>query len=215
MKIIFLGAPGSGKGTQAKEVITKLNIPHISTGDIFRKAINEGTEAGKIAKTYIDQGILCPDDITLKIVEDRIKEDDCKNGFLFDGFPRTIAQAEGLDNLFTKLNTKVDKVIYLEVDEEVLVERVVGREVCPSCGASFHETLNPSKIAHVCDFCSSTLVKRKDDNEETLRVRYATYMKQTAPLIDYYKDQGNLVTINAMNDIEKVTNDILEALRND
>jgi len=212
MYLIFLGAPGSGKGTQSLWIEKEYNIPHISTGDMFRAAIAEGTQFGKLAASYIDGGNLVPDDITIGVVEERLKRDDCKRGFLFDGFPRTIAQAVALDELLKKLNIKLDGAVYLEVNESVLAERITLRRVCPKCGASYHKLVIPSKVEGVCDHCGSKLVQRKDDNEEALKVRLAAYKEQTEPLIEYYSSKGLLRTVDAMQSINKVSEDIKKLL---
>ena len=205
MKIIMLGAPGAGKGTQAKKIAAKYQIPHISTGDIFRKNIKEGTPLGLKAKSYIDRGQLVPDEVVVGIVEQRINEPDCKNGFLLDGFPRTIAQAEALDRL-----TDIDYVINLDVDLEKLVDRITGRRVCEKCGESYHVS---TKKDDNCEKCDGKLIQRADDTEETVKSRLNVYKNETAPLIEFYKKQGVLVNVDGMQTIDEVYQAILEALK--
>ena len=219
MKIIMLGAPGAGKGTQAKQIADKYGVPHISTGDIFRANIKNGTELGKKAKEYMDQGLLVPDELTCDLVMDRIQQDDCKNGFILDGFPRTVQQAEELDKILASKGKKVDKVYNLTTPEEEIIERIVNRRVCSNqeCKAIYNIVLNPPKVEGKCDKCGSELVTRKDDNEETVRARLKNYFEQTAPLVEYYENKGNLVTevvsksINRLG--EDVANDIVEQLK--
>ena len=219
MKIIMLGAPGAGKGTQAKQIADKYGVPHISTGDIFRANIKNGTELGKKAKEYMDQGLLVPDELTCDLVMDRIQQDDCKNGFILDGFPRTVKQAEELDKILASKGKKVDKVYNLTTPEEEIIERIVNRRVCSNqeCKAIYNIVLNPPKVEGKCDKCGSELVTRKDDNEETVRARLKNYFEQTAPLVEYYENKGNLVTevvsksINRLG--EDVANDIVEQLK--
>jgi adenylate kinase len=213
MHIIFLGPPGSGKGTQSVKVEEAFKIPHISTGDIFRAAIANKTPAGLKAKEYVDKGMLVPDEVTIAVVEERLVQDDCKKGFLFDGFPRTIAQAEALEGLTKKLNIKLDAVIDLVVDKNVLLDRIVGRKVCPKCGASYHIKNMPPKKEGICDICGSELITRKDDNPEAMKIRLDAYEKETAPLTSYYEKKGLLKKIDALQDIDKVTTDILNCLK--
>ncbi|MBZ4663311.1 MAG: adenylate kinase [Caloramator sp.] len=215
MKIVLLGPPGAGKGTQAKLIVQKYNIPHISTGDIFRKNIKEMTPLGIKAKEYIDKGQLVPDELTVEIVKDRIKEDDCKNGFLLDGFPRTVAQADALNDVLADLGTKLDYVINIKVDENNLIERLSGRRVCPKCGASFHVVFNPPKVEGVCDYCGAEVVQRADDSEETVKNRLSVYNKQTQPLIDYYTKNGLIKNINGEQDINDVFEEICNVLGSD
>lgn len=212
MRLILLGPPGAGKGTQASGIVKKYNIPHISTGDIFRKNIKEGTELGKKAKEYMDKGLLVPDDIVVAIVKDRLIESDCKDGFLLDGFPRTVAQADALETELKNLNMQLDKVINIEVDKEALIERAVGRRICKECGATYHIKFNPPKQEGVCDVCGGQLYQRKDDTVETVTKRIEVYIEQTKPLIDYYKDKGILANIDGMQSIDKVFEDIVKAL---
>jgi len=212
MRLILLGPPGAGKGTQAANIVDKYNVPHISTGDIFRKNIKEGTPLGKKAKEYMDKGLLVPDDLVVAIVEDRLKEDDCSKGFLLDGFPRTEAQAESLDKVLENMNTSLDKVINIKVNKDSLIERIVGRRICKDCGATYHIDFNPSKEAGKCDICSGELYQRNDDKEETVVKRIEVYLKETSPLIDYYTKKGILVNIDGEQDINKVFEDIVKAL---
>ncbi|MDV3429264.1 MAG: adenylate kinase [Bacillota bacterium] len=208
MKLILLGPPGAGKGTQAKSISNEYNIPHISTGDIFRKNISEKTTLGIEAKGYIDKGLLVPDELTVRIVEDRLKEDDCKMGYLLDGFPRTIYQAEELDKL-----DKLDCVLLLKVPDEFILSRMTGRRVCAGCGASFHVTNNPPKTEGICDLCGGELVQRKDDKKETVAQRIEVYKNQTEPLVNYYKNKGILKTVDGTLKIEEVFKSIVRILK--
>ncbi|HAZ37193.1 MAG TPA: adenylate kinase [Clostridiaceae bacterium] len=212
MNIVLVGPPGAGKGTQAKYISEKFAIPHISTGDIFRKNISEKTSLGVKAKEYIEKGQLVPDVLTVSIVEDRIKQDDCKNGFMLDGFPRTVSQADALDEVLNSMEKKLDFVINIEVSSEILVERITGRRVCPKCGASFHVVFNPPKRDGICDFCGSNLMHRADDNAETVRKRLNIYEKQTQPLIEYYGVKKILRNIDGKQDIDRVFKDICQML---
>ena len=195
MKIIMLGAPGAGKGTQAKQIAGKYGIPHISTGDIFRANIKNGTELGKKAKEFMDQGLLVPDELTCDLVMDRIGQDDCKNGFVLDGFPRTIPQAEALDAALTKIGEKMDYAIDVDVPDENIVNRMAGRRACLDCGATYHIVSLPPKTEGKCDACGADLVLRDDDKPETVQKRLGVYHEQTQPLIDYYEKQGLLLTV--------------------
>lgn len=212
MRIVLLGPPGAGKGTQASSIVKKYEIPHISTGDIFRKNIKEKTALGKKAKEYIDKGLLVPDDIVVAIVQDRLVMEDCKDGFMLDGFPRTVAQAQALDEELNKLHLSLDKVINIEVEKEELIERAVGRRICKECGATYHIKFNPPSKHEVCDDCGGELYQRKDDTEETVRKRIEIYLQETKPLINYYKEQEILVEIDGEQDIDKVFSDIVNAL---
>lgn len=212
MRLILLGPPGAGKGTQASGIIEKYNIPHISTGDIFRKNIKDGTPLGTKAKEYMDKGLLVPDELVVDLVEDRLQQQDCKAGFLLDGFPRTVNQAEKLDEVLAKMGVALDKVVNVEVDKEILVERAVGRRICKTCGATYHVKFNPSKEDSKCDKCEEALHQRADDNEETVSKRIRVYVEQTQPLIDYYKNKGIIATINGQQEISKVFSDIVVAL---
>ena len=212
MKIIMLGAPGAGKGTQAKKIAEKYHIPHISTGDIFRANIKNGTELGKKAKTYMDQGLLVPDELTVDLVIDRVGQDDCKDGYILDGFPRTIPQAECLDAALEKRGEKVDFAINVEVPDENIVKRMSGRRACVGCGATYHIKYNPTKVDGVCDACGEKLVLRDDDKPETVQKRLGVYHDQTQPLIDYYTSQGILRTVDGTVDIDDVFRAITEFL---
>ena len=207
-----MGRPGAGKGTQAVNIREYYNIPHISTGDMFRAAIKNQTKLGLTAKSYMDKGALVPDEVTIGIVEERLLEDDCKNGFLLDGFPRTIAQAEALDAFLKKNGVKLDAVLDVNVPASILVRRMVGRRVCKTCGATFHVEFNPSKVEGVCDNCGSPLIQRADDTEATATNRLAVYDENTAPLLDYYKKQNILKTVNGDQSLEKVFEDIKDVL---
>ena len=214
MKLVILGPPGAGKGTQADFIIKKYNIPHISTGDIFRENIKNNTELGKKAKAYMDKGLLVPDEVVIEIVQDRIVKDDCKDGFLLDGFPRTVAQAVSLDAELDKLGTKLDRVININVDQSILVDRAVGRRICKTCGATYHIKYNPPKVEGICDIDQTPLIQRDDDVKETVETRIQVYFDQTSPLIDYYHAQGLLLDINGDQDIKKVFEDIVQGLNN-
>lgn len=212
MKIVFMGPPGAGKGTQAEKIIENYQIPHISTGDMFRKAIKDQTELGMEAKRYMDQGALVPDHVTIGIVKDRLSESDCKSGFLLDGFPRTVDQAKALDEILTSLDSKIDYVINIDVDLDILKERLTGRRICRSCGATYHMVFNPPAEAGTCDKCGGELYQRKDDNEETVGNRLDVYVSQTKPLLDYYSLAGNLVNINGQQSIDLVFAEIQDVL---
>ncbi len=212
MKIIMLGAPGAGKGTQAKRIAQKYTIPHISTGDIFRANIKNGTELGKKAKEYMDQGLLVPDELTCDLVMDRIQQDDCKNGFVLDGFPRTIPQAEALDAALSKIGQKMDYAIDVDVPDENIVNRMGGRRACLSCGATYHVEFNPTKAEGVCDACGAQTVLRDDDKPETVQKRLTVYHDQTQPLIDYYKKQDILKSVDGTQPMEAVFDAIIAIL---
>ncbi len=213
MKLVILGPPGAGKGTQADYIIKKYNIPHISTGDIFRENIKNNTELGVKAKSYMDKGLLVPDELVIDLVEDRIKKPDAKDGFLLDGFPRTVAQAVSLDAILDADGDKLSKVININVDPEILIRRAVGRRVCKKCGATYHVEFNPPKVEGICDNDGEKLIQRDDDNEETVKKRIEVYFDQTAPLIDYYNAQGLLIDVNGAQDIDKVFDDIVTGLK--
>ena len=212
MKIIMLGAPGAGKGTQAKQIADKYSIPHISTGDIFRSNIKNGTELGKKAKQYMDQGALVPDELTCDLVMDRIQQDDCKNGFVLDGFPRTIPQAEALDAALGKINEKMDYAIDVDVPDENIVNRMSGRRACLNCGATYHLVSIPPKVEGICDRCGSEIVLREDDKPETVQKRLKVYHEQTQPLIDYYKNQGILKSVDGTQPMDEVFKAIVTIL---
>lgn len=214
MKIIMLGAPGAGKGTQAKMLADKYKIPHVSTGDIFRANIKNGTELGTKAKVYMDQGMLVPDELTCDLVVDRIKQDDCKDGYILDGFPRTIPQAECLDKALDALNDKIDFAVNVEVPDENIIRRMSGRRACLSCGRTYHIVYNPPKEEGICDECKKELVLRDDDKPETVEKRLNVYHEQTQPLIDYYRNKGVLAEVDGTRDMQEVftaITDVLEA----
>ncbi len=212
MKIIMLGAPGAGKGTQAKQIAAKYEIPHISTGDIFRANIKNGTELGKKAKEYMDQGMLVPDELTCDLVMDRIAQDDCERGFVLDGFPRTIPQAEALSNALTKIGQSMDYAIDVDVPDENIVNRMSGRRACLNCGATYHIVFNPTKAEGVCDTCGNETVLREDDKPETVQKRLTVYHDQTQPLIDYYKGQNILKSVDGTKPMDEVFSDIVAIL---
>lgn len=200
MKIVMLGAPGAGKGTQADKIAEKFGLPHISTGDIFRKNIKEGTELGKEAKSYMDAGKLVPDELTVRLLLDRVKNDDCAKGYILDGYPRTIPQAESLDKELKKLGEKIDYAINVDVPDENIINRMSGRRACLKCGATYHLKYVPPKKDGVCDECGSELVIRDDDKPETVKNRLAVYHEQTQPLIEYFEKQGVLHTVDGTTD---------------
>ena len=208
MKIIMLGAPGAGKGTQAKMIADKYSVPHISTGDIFRANIKNGTELGKKAKEFMDKGQLVPDELTVEILLDRVAQDDCKNGYVLDGFPRTIPQADVLDKELTKLGDKVDFAINVDVPDENIIRRMSGRRACLKCGATYHIEHIPPKQEGICDTCGSELVQRDDDKPETVKNRLSVYHEQTQPLIDYYTKKNILKTVDGTKDMQEVFNEI-------
>ncbi|MCR4717920.1 MAG: adenylate kinase [Lachnospiraceae bacterium] len=212
MKIVMLGAPGAGKGTQAKMIAEKYTIPHISTGDIFRANIKNGTPLGAKAKEYMDKGLLVPDELVCDLVVDRIKQDDCKNGYILDGFPRTIPQAEALTDALSKINDKVEFAINVEVPDENIVNRMSGRRACVGCGATYHIKYNAPKVEDVCDTCGEKLILRDDDKPETVQKRLDVYHEQTQPLIDYYKNQGVLAEVDGTVDMDLVFDNIVKLL---
>ena len=212
MKIIMLGAPGAGKGTQAKKIAAKYDIPHISTGDIFRANIKNGTELGNKAKTYMDQGLLVPDELVVDLVVDRVKQEDCKNGYVLDGFPRTIPQAEALDKALAAIGEKMDYAIDVDVQDENIVHRMSGRRACVGCGATYHLEYAPTKTEGICDACGKELILRDDDKPETVKKRLGVYHEQTQPLIDYYTNAGILKTVDGTVDINDVFQTIVNIL---
>jgi adenylate kinase len=212
MNLVLMGLPGAGKGTQAEKIVEKYGIPHISTGDMFRAAIKEGTALGLEAKSYMDRGDLVPDEVTIGIVRERLSKDDCQKGFLLDGFPRTVAQAEALENILAELNRSIDYVINIDVDKDILMERLTGRRICKDCGATYHLVFNPPAQPGVCDKCGGELYQRADDNEETVANRLEVNLKQAKPLLDFYQEKGYLRNINGQQEIDKVFEDISELL---
>ena len=212
MRVIMLGAPGAGKGTQAIKIAEKYAIPHISTGDIFRANIKNQTELGQKAKTYMDQGLLVPDELVVDLVVDRVNQADCQNGYVLDGFPRTIPQAEALDNALVEMGQSIDYAINVEVPDENIVNRMSGRRACVACGATYHLVYAPTKVENVCDSCQGALILREDDKPETVQKRLNVYHDQTQPLIDYYTAKGNLVEVDGTQDIEDVFANIVQIL---
>ncbi|MBW5449155.1 adenylate kinase [Cohnella sp. CFH 77786] len=213
MNILFMGPPGAGKGTQAERIVEEFGVPHISTGDAFRLAMKQGTPLGLKAKEYVDQGLLVPDEVTNGIVRDRLAEEDCKKGFLLDGFPRTLAQAQALDGMLAEMGRKIDHVINLKVDRGLLLARLTGRRICKSCGSTYHVIFNPPKQEGVCDKCGGELYQRSDDTEEKVGTRLDEYTSKTAPLLAYYGDKGLLREVDGEKDIDAVTAEIGSLLR--
>ncbi|WP_077623983.1 adenylate kinase [Sediminibacillus massiliensis] len=213
MNLILMGLPGAGKGTQAEKIVDKYQIPHISTGDMFRLAIKEGTELGKQAKSYMDQGELVPDEVTIGIVRERLSKGDAQEGFLLDGFPRTIAQAKALEELLGDMDKSLDYVLHVDVPQEQLIERLTGRRVCPTCGATYHVKYNPPKQEGICDKDGSALIQRDDDKPATVKKRLEVNIEQTQPMLDFYQDKGYLAKIDGDQDIDQVFEDIDKKLR--
>lgn len=213
MRLILLGPPGAGKGTQAKRVIEEFDIPHISTGDIFRKNIKEKTELGQKVEGLLAEGKLVPDELTIEIVWDRLDQEDCKNGFLLDGFPRTIPQAEALDEGLAKRGLKLDRVLNIDVDKDSLVKRLSGRRVCPNCGVSYHIDNNPPKVEGICDVCQTPVIQREDDKEQTVLDRIKVYDSQTKPLVDFYNKQDLVFTVDGTLPIDEITNKLVTELK--
>jgi adenylate kinase len=214
MRAILLGPPGCGKGTQAKILIDTYGIPQIATGDILREALNKGTPLGKQAQSYMDKGQLVPDDLVIQIIEERLKQDDCAGGFILDGFPRTIAQAEALDKTLTAMGLKLDHVFNIEVSDDELIKRLTGRRICKACGASYHIIFNPPREEGRCDTCQGELYQRDDDKEETIRNRLKVYQDQTAPLITFYHKKKILSSIDGVGSIEQITARLKAAVNN-
>lgn len=213
MRIVLLGPPGAGKGTQAKNIAKEFGVPHISTGEMFRKAVAEKTPMGKKADEFMQRGLLVPDQIVVGIVEERLKLSDCEKGFILDGFPRTVAQAESLEELLSRQALKLDAAVNIEVPQEELIERFTGRRVCESCGTPYHVKYNPPKAEGICDKCGNKLITRPDDNIETVTKRLKVYEKETQPLINFYKDRGLLVDIDGTRSIDEVFTEIINRLR--
>lgn len=213
MHILLMGPPGAGKGTQAAKLVEELHVPHISTGDMFRAAVKQGTELGKQAKACMDAGQLVPDSVTIGIVKERLSQADCKKGFLLDGFPRTLEQAVALDTTLSELSIKLDRVVNINVPSAELVARVTGRRICKSCGATYHVKFNPSSLEGKCDQCGGELYQRDDDREETVSKRLEVYTSQTQPLIEFYQDKGLYTEIDGKKDIDEVFADIIASLR--
>ena len=212
MKIIMLGAPGAGKGTQAKMIAEKCGIPHISTGDIFRANIKNGTELGAKAKEYMDKGLLVPDELVCDLVVDRIQQADCEKGYILDGFPRTIPQAEALENALNAIEQKLDYAIDIDVPDENIINRMSGRRACVGCGATYHVLFNPTKVEGKCDVCGESLILRDDDKPETVKKRLDDYHTQTQPLIDFYTERKVLVEVDGTQSMDKVFDDIMKIL---
>ncbi|OIK14399.1 adenylate kinase [Bacillus sp. MUM 116] len=208
MNLVLMGLPGAGKGTQAEKIVEKYGIPHISTGDMFRAAMKEGTELGLKAKSFMDKGELVPDEVTIGIVRERLSKEDCQKGFLLDGFPRTVPQAEALETLLVELSRSIDYVINIDVDKNILMERLTGRRICKDCGATYHLVFNPPAHEGKCDRCGGELYQRADDNAETVQNRLDVNIKQSQPLLDFYETKGYLRTINGQQDINIVFADI-------
>ncbi|MBO1515338.1 adenylate kinase [Metabacillus bambusae] len=212
MNLVLMGLPGAGKGTQAERIVEKYDIPHISTGDMFRAAMKEETELGLQAKSFIDKGELVPDEVTIGIVRERLGKNDCQNGFLLDGFPRTVAQADALEGILAELSKQIDYVVNIEVNKDILMERLTGRRICKDCGATYHLIFNPPAVQGECDKCGGELYQRADDNEETVANRLEVNLKQTEPLLNFYNDKGYLRNINGEQDIDKVFVDVNQLL---
>jgi len=212
MRLVLLGAPGAGKGTLAKDLVNHLKIPHISTGDMFREAVAAGTELGRKVQSIIQSGALVPDEIVNQVVEERLKKDDCRNGFIFDGYPRTVPQAVALDKILSKISAKLDAVISLEISEEVVVKRLTNRRVCPKCGRIYNMISMPPKNDELCDDCQVKVVVRDDDREEVVRRRYRLYHELTEPLVDYYRKKGILIQVNSEVDHQDLVMKVLDRL---
>jgi adenylate kinase len=208
MRIVLLGPPGCGKGTQAKEIVSSYNIPQISTGDMLRLAVKNGSPMGKEAKKFMDEGLLVPDKVVIGIVEERLQGSDCQDGFILDGFPRTIPQADALEEVLKKIGRPLQGVISFEVDDAILIERLSGRRICKECGCGYHVSFEPPRVEGKCDKCGGELFQRDDDKRETIKERLEVYRRQTASLLSYYKEKGLLFSVDGTNDIGKVRNDV-------
>lgn len=213
MRIVLLGPPGAGKGTQAAKIVSRFAIPHISTGDILRKNLREGTPLGLKAKEYMDRGLLVPDDLVVEIIKDRLTQKDCAKGFMLDGFPRTVAQAKALDTVLKDMGISLDAVLNINVDYDLLVDRITGRRICKDCGATYHVAFNPPKVEGKCDVCGGELYQRDDDKEETVKKRLEVYTEETQTLINYYQEKSILESINGEQNIDKVFEDIKDTLQ--
>jgi adenylate kinase len=213
MFLVFLGAPGAGKGTQAAIISQKIGLPHIASGDLFRQAVEKGSKLGKLVKSYMEKGALVPDEVTIEVISERLSEPDCRSGCVFDGFPRTLEQARALDEVMTKRKGKIDKAIYIEVPDNDLLTRLGGRWVCRKCQAPYHEVHSPPKVKGKCDKCGGELYQRADDNEETIKNRLKVYFSQTAPVLDFYSKQSKLIKVDGKVDIGKVTEQITKSLK--
>jgi adenylate kinase len=212
MYLVFLGAPGAGKGTQAAIISKTLGLAHIASGDLFRQAVVKGTELGNLVKSYMEKGELAPDEVTIRVISERLNETDCKLGCVFDGFPRTLEQAKALDQTLSSQKKAIDKAIYIDVNSEELLKRLSGRWTCRQCQAVYHEIASPPKVAGKCDKCGGELYQRPDDNEKTIRERLKVYFAQTTPLLDYYKTSGKLIRVDGQLSIDEVTKQIVTAL---
>jgi adenylate kinase len=212
MFLVFLGAPGAGKGTQAAVISRKLGLAHIASGDLFRQAVEKGTELGKSVKNYMDKGALVPDEVTIQLISERLNEPDCKSGCVFDGFPRTIEQARALDKMLASRGEAIDKAIYIAVPEKELLQRLSGRWICRKCQTPYHQVTSPPKVTGKCDKCGGDLYQRSDDTEETVRERLKVYFAQTTPVLDYYKAEGELVAMDGNRGIEEVSEKIIDVL---
>jgi len=209
---VLAGPPGSGKGTQAKLLAPELKVPHISLGDLLREAVRSGTEVGKLAKSYLDAGKLVPDSVAIKVAEEAVTKKECRNGFVIDGFPRTLEQAKLFDALLIKLKFDLSKVLYIDIPLKEILKRLTGRRSCRNCGAVYNLTSKPPKVENVCDVCGGELYQRKDDTEDVIKVRFGVYEKQTSPLVDYYKKQGKLVYIDGTQKVDQVFKEVCKAV---
>jgi len=212
MFLVFLGAPGAGKGTQAAIISRKLGLAHVASGDLFRQAVDKGTELGKSVKSYMEKGALVPDEVTIQLIAERLNEPDCKSGCIFDGFPRTTEQARALDRMLSSRGEAIDEAIYIEVPEEELLKRLSGRWICRKCQTPYHEVTSPPKVRNKCDKCGGELYQRPDDTEETVKKRLKVYFAQTIPVLDYYKEKGKLFAVDGNLDIEEVSEKIIDTL---